>query len=76
MHADEVAHLPSIFEDQWRTIVHEPRRENRCNSGIRIGQRLTCAIDVEEAQRYDGQLIDFAEEQTHLLLILLRKRIN
>ena len=48
---DEVAGLLAVLEDQRRAAVEQARGEDRGHAGVRVGERLAGAVDVEEAQR-------------------------
>src|SRR2546430_13990370 len=59
--ADKIPHLQTIFEDDWRIAVHQPRGKNCRNSGVRIRQRLPAAVNVEVSQCYRWNTVSPAE---------------
>jgi hypothetical protein len=44
----------AVLEDHRRTAVEQPRGEDRGDAGVGVGQRLTRAVDVEEARATVG----------------------
>ncbi len=76
VHADEVAHLLAVLEDQGSCVVHQARGEDGGDTGVGVRERLAGAVDVEEAQRRDGQAVGAAVDQAELFLIALGKRVD
>src|SRR4051812_45633050 len=76
VNANEIALLIAVFENQRGVVVQQARSENRQHSSIRIRKRLPRAVNIEEPQCYSRNSVSPADEQTHLFLVKLRKRVN
>src|SRR5437868_9521353 len=76
MNAHEVAQLASVFKDERCFQVEQPRGKDGSNSGIWVRERLPCPVDIEVAQRDNGQSIRPSVKETDFFLILFGERVN
>ena len=68
---DEVARLLPVLEDHAAAAVEQPRREDRGHAGVRIRERLSRAVDVEEAERHRRDAVRRADDEAELLVVAL-----
>lgn len=74
--AHEIALLQSILEDEWCVAVEQPRGKDREHAGVRIGERLTSAVRVEEAERDGGDAVGAPEHDAEPFLVVLGARVD
>lgn len=73
---DEIAPLIAVFEDHRRLMVRQSGGKIGEHTGIGVGQRLTCAEDVEQAERHGLHPIGFREDQALPFLRVFGERID
>ncbi len=73
---DKVAPLLAVLEDHRPLPVREPRRKDREHAGVRIGERLARAVDVEQAQAHAFHAVGLGHDQRLPLLHIFAERVD
>src|SRR5438270_12565990 len=76
MYAHAVAHMLTVFKDQWCAPIQQAGSKNRRYTGVRIRECLARTVDIEVPQCDYRKSVGSAVQQADFFLVFLRKGIN